>query len=173
MKEQTQPDDFKNMLDLLAVYTEAQNRLSTMETDASEHLLDFVDDVRGEYSQAQRALTESEAAIISIAGKHPEWFGDKRTIKTPYGQVSCRRTAKLEVPNEEATIILIQNSDLSDDEYLRQNVALNLEALERLEDAELKRLRIRRVTDESISVKAGKVDLGKAVKESPAEKQAA
>lgn len=173
MKDQQQPDDFKNMLDLLAVYTEAQSRLSTMETDASQHLLEFVDDVRGEYAEAQRALTESETAIVFIIQKHPEWFGDKRTIKTPYGQVSCRRSTKLDVPNEEATIILIQNSDLPDDEYLRQSVALNLEALERLEDADLKRLRVRRVKDESITVKAGKVDLGKAVKEAPAEQQAA
>jgi hypothetical protein len=98
-------------------------------------------------------------------------------VKTPFGSVSLRSTSKLEVANEEATILLIQREIERDEAafpddaipvkaYLRERIELNLEALEKLSDAELKRFRIVRVTDERCTVKPVKIDLGKAVKES-------
>lgn len=165
--------DYRNLLDLLAVYTEAHNRLAAMETAASEHLIDYVDDVRSDYARYQRKMAEAEASIRMIVDAHPEWFESQKSIKTPYGSVASRSTPRLDVPNPEASIILVQRSeDLDDAIYLRERVELNIEALETLDDAALKRLRIRRVKDESVSVKPARVDLGKAVK-AKAEKDAA
>jgi len=168
-------DQYKNLVDLLAVFAEASNRLEVLQSDIQGGLIEIVDEKRKEYAEAQAALSQAESAIELIATSHPEWFSEKRrSIKTPYGTVSFRRSTKLMVSNEEASIILIEQ--LCDNEaaaqLVRQEKALNLEALEKLTDAELKQYRIRRVTEDNCSVKPAKIDLGKAVKES-AEQEAA
>lgn len=168
-------DQYKNLVDLLAVYAECTNRLEILQSEIHSGLIEIIDDKRKEYAETQAALSQAESAIEQIATSHPEWFSEKRrSIKTPYGTVSFRRSTKLDVANEEASIILIEQ--LCDEDaaaqLIRQEKALNLEALEKLSDAELKQYRIRRVTEDNCSVKAAKIDLGKAVKEA-AEKEAA
>jgi hypothetical protein len=109
-----------------------------------------------------------------LISAHPEWFQDKKSIKTPYGSVGFRSTTSLDVPNEEASIILIEQLCKDDEkaQYLRKETTLNREALELLSDAELRQFRIKRLKEESCTVKPLKLDLGKAVKEA-AEKEAA
>jgi hypothetical protein len=168
-------DEYKNLIDLLAVYAECTNRLESLQSEIQGSLLEIVDDKRKDYAECQAALSQAEAAIEAIATSHPEWFSEKRrSIKTPYGTVSFRKSTSLDVPNEEASIILIEQNLPQEQaaQYVRQEKALNLEALEKLTDAELKPFRIKRVTSDSFSVKAAKIDLGKAVKEA-AEKEAA
>ena len=48
--------------------------------------------------------------------------------------------------------------------FLRQRTYLSLEALEALDDGELRQLKVARVTTEKITISAAKVDLGKALK---------
>jgi len=164
------------MVNLLAVYSDASNRLTELESSANAALLTIVDEHKTEYAQLQKALTDAESALELIALAHTEWFGENRkSIKTPYGAVKFRRGAKLVVKNEEATVLLIQregerNPEFND--YLRKVETLNIEALERCDDATLKKLRIERVVEDSFSVVPAKVDMGKAVKEA-AEKEAA
>lgn len=159
-------DDFKNMVDLLAVYSEAANRMSVLQSEINGELLELVDGKKSEYSQLQKALTESETALELLARKHPEWFAEKKSIKTPYGEVKFHSSSKLKVKNEELSIYLIEEMVAADTTiYIREEKHLNLEALEKLDDDVLMRMKIERVRDDSFSVKEAKLDLGKAVKE--------
>lgn len=165
--------DYKNLIDLLSVFSEAKRRLAELENDAQSEFTQIVDDMRSDYSTAQLAVTQSEAAIQALFAKHPEWVTDKRTVKTPYGTVSARRTSKLSVANEEATILLIERrGGEAEEKFVKTEKKLDLEALEKLSDDELKAFRIVRVQEESLTIKEAKIDLGKAVK-AAAEKEAA
>jgi hypothetical protein len=177
-KSEPTKEDFANLVDLLAVYSDASNRLAELEASANGALLSIVDEHKAEYAQLQKALTDAESALEVIALAHTEWFGENRkSIKTPYGTVKFRRGAKLMVKNEEATVLLIQregehNPEFKAEDYLRKVETLNIEALERCDDATLKKFRVERVSEDSFSVVPARVDMGKAVKEA-AEKEAA
>jgi hypothetical protein len=179
-----QTEDFQNLVNLLAVFTEASNRLAQLQTDANNQLLDALDEIKVDYAKLQETVTQAEAAMELIALKHPEWFAVKRSIKTPYGTVSLRKATRLDVPNEEATIILIKHlaekrardqaqaiagapvEPFDASTFIRTKEELDLEALEKLDDATLAQLRIKRVQDDKFSVKPATLDLGKAVTES-------
>lgn len=168
MKEQ--PDDYKNLIDLLAVFTEAKQRLAALEGEAQSEFMEIVDAHRSEYAELQKKIGEADAALETIARNHPEWFTEKRHVKTPYGTVKVKRTSKLDVTNEEASILRIEHAGKGED-FVRTAKALNLEALEKLSDAELKSFGIVRINEESVTVAEAKIDFGKAVK--AAEKQEA
>src|ERR1051325_8611171 len=128
MSAKTEPtqEDFANLVNLLAVYSDASNRLSELATSANFALLGIVDKRRAEYAQLQKALTEAETALEVIALSHTEWFGeDRKSIKTPYGTVKFYRATRLVVMNEEATVLLIQreaehNPEFKAEDYLRK-----------------------------------------------------
>jgi hypothetical protein len=103
--------------------------------------------------------------------KHPDWFAKTKTLKTPYGTVASRTSTKLEIPSEEVTIALLEARGAEAEPYLRTRKFLSVESLETLDDLELARLKLRRVTSERITVTPAKLDLGKAVK-APEEKPA-
>lgn len=166
------------MVNLLAVYSEAANRLDELQASANGSLLELIDGAKEEYAKLQQTLTESESALEVIALRHPEWFSEKkRSVKTPYGTVKFHASSKLVVKNEEVTLLLLdkladENPEFKRADYVRSKEELNIEALEKLDDAVLKKLRIERVPTENFSVVAAKVDMGKAVKEA-AEKEGA
>jgi|SRR5581483_3189614 hypothetical protein len=168
--------DYKNMVDLLAVYSEATNRLEELQTQANRDFMECIDEHKPEYAMLQEKLNQAEAALEKLGLKHPEWFGKKKSIKTPYGAVKFHKATKLVVPNEEATLLLIEREGEKDEEfmatYTRKVVSLDLEALAKLDDEELARFRIKRVTEEKFSVEAASVDMGKAI-EVQAKKEAA
>ncbi len=176
--ELSKSEDFANVVNLLAVYSDASNRLTELETTANFGLLGIVDEHKAEYAQLQKALTDAESALELICLAHKEWFGaDRKSIKTPYGTVKFHSGTKLVVKNEEATVLLIQreaehNPEFKLDDYLRKVETPNLEALERLDDAALRKFRVERVREDKFSVVPAKVDMGKAVKEA-AERAAA
>lgn len=172
-------DDFKNMINLLSVYTAAHNALTGLEHNNNEQYLEIVDDKINDYAQLQKSLTEAETSLEIITRKHPEWFKTSQSIKTPYGTVQFRESTKLVVENPEVSILLIRHREESDarDEqkkpeekfkatnYVRTEEKLNLEALEGMTDVELAELRIKRIPSDNFSVKPAKIDMGKAVKE--------
>jgi hypothetical protein len=167
-----QAGDFTALVDLLSRYAKAKNCLQGLETTAQTEFLIVVDENKPEYARHQQIVTECEARIEVIARRHiapGDWFDKSRTVKTPFGSVSVRSTTSLAVANEELTIVLIeqrieQESELYPDEepsakLLRTRTELNLEALEKLDDTELARLRIQRVTDDKLTIKPSKIDL--------------
>jgi hypothetical protein len=172
---------FKNMVDLLSVFTEASNRLAELEAETNKQLIELLDDVREEYAKNQEALTKAETAMEAIALANKDWFKTKKSIKTPFGTVSFKSSTSLEVPNEEASLVRIQlaaeklfpgdeeTAQAARAEYIsrfvRTKATLNLEALEKLVDADLKAIGIKRVHSENFSAKPAVIDLGKAVKE--------
>lgn len=163
-------DPFKNMVDLMAVYSAAFNELSELETEANGLLLELIDDKRADYARVQKALTESEAALEMIAREHPEWFQDKRSVTTPYGTAKFTRSTKLKVDDEEVTIILIERLATEDKSFdasglIVPSKKLNLEALEKLDPLVLAKLRVEIERKDNFKVEEAKVNMGKAVKD--------
>ena len=179
-------DDFENLVALLGVYSEAGNRLAQMEAAVNEQWLEIVDDELKDYTDLQKSFTEAGAALEIIARRHPEWFLDGKTIKTPFGTAALKNNPpKLEAENPEATILMIQHAiekaeQLRDGgeqanalrKFLRVETTLNLEALSSLTDAELAKFRIVRTQADTFSVKAAKIDLGKAAVKATKNKEA-
>jgi hypothetical protein len=154
--------EYKALIDLLAVFSEASVRLSELQARADAALLETVDGERKEFAELSTALEETDKAIKDLATKHPEW-ADGRTIKTPYGTVRFTRTTKLKVPSPEATVALIRSKikDHDPTEFIRTREEPDLEALDRLDDSILAKVGIIRETTDSVSIKPAKVDLGK------------
>ena len=175
--------DFQELVKLLSVFTEASNRLGQLQVDANNQLMDVLDEILADYTQSQQAATEAEAAMEHIANRHPEWFSEKRSIKTPWGVVKFHRSNPLVVPNEEATIARLElmeerskKTGVAEEHFvasafIREKRELDLEALDRLDDATLAQLGLKRVQKDNFSVKPATLDLGKAVKESQQEPQ--
>jgi hypothetical protein len=162
----TTDQDYKNLVDCMAVYSEATARMAELEADLQQCWLDLVDARRKDYTTLQSTLTRAEEACRCASELHPEWFAKVKSIKTPYGTVAFRKSTKLEVPNEEVSIVLLEQLGQDGLPFIQTAKKLNLEALEKLSDEELKRLRITRYATENFKITAAKVDLGKAVKES-------
>lgn len=154
---------YRELVDHLALLTDASNQFAALDAGIQTEIAAVVDSVRDEYSILQSAISEHEGAIRLIALKHPEWFTAVKTLKTPYGTVGFRAATKLEVPNEELSIALIERRP-EGEIYLRSRKFLNIEALETLSDGDLKTLHIERVTADKLTVTPAKIDLGKAVK---------
>jgi hypothetical protein len=168
--------DFKNLVDLLAVFTEATNRLDVIATETNKELMDLLDEHRDDYAAAQKAASDAETALEAIALRHPEWFESKRSVTTPYGAVSFKASTKLEIPNEEATLARLElmaarNPEFKVANYVRTNVECDKETLAKLDDATLATLGIQRVPDDNFSVKPAKVKMGKALEAAAPEEQ--
>lgn len=159
--------EYKNLVDLLAVYSECSARLASLKGIADAALLETVDEHRADFAAAQGAMDAAEKAIREIVAAHPEWL-DGRTIATPYGKVRATKTTKLVVANPEATVALIRACSLREPlyhEFIRTVHEPNLETLAGLDDRELNRIGISRVISDSIKVIPAEVDMGKATKE--------
>ena len=161
--------DFKNLVDLLAVFSEASNQLAAIQAAANGSQLEIVDEHKADYARLQQALSDTEGALEVLARRNPQWFENKATLTTPYGIVKlAANPPALEVPNEELSLALLANEEVRTPgfkatPYVRVETHLNLDALKMLEDDVLAHLKIRRRQSTTFSVKAAKLDLGKAV----------
>lgn len=163
--------DYQNLVNLLAVLSEASNRLLALSADFNHQYLEVVDEHKSEYAVNQTAIGEAESAIKVIVARHPEWFEKKKTLSTPYGSVKSVSSTSLEIPSEAATLRLIHAAK-KDTEFIRTVEQLDKEALEKLDDKELAKFGIVRKESESVTVKPTAIDLGAAVKESEQAKAA-
>jgi hypothetical protein len=170
MEKNEETADFQNAVALLSVLTEASNRLAALENEANDDLLEILDDKLGDYAALQAKLNQAETALELLALRHPEWFAVKKSIKTPFGTMKFRSTPKLEVANEEVTLAKLELEEAKDKEktfraalYTRESKTLNIEALEKLDDATLLRLGIKRVKDEKFTALPAKLEMGKAI----------
>lgn len=179
MKNKPDPksEDFTNLVNLLSVFSEATHKLDEMQANLNGELMLVIDQYKADYAAMQKTLTEAETALEVIATRHPEWFTEKKGLKTPYGTVKFTRSNPLVVPNEELTIELIERDahglGLDPENLIREVKTLNLEVLETLTPEHLKAFRCKREAKENFSVVAAKVDLGKAVKEAAEKTEAA
>jgi hypothetical protein len=155
--------DYKNLIDLMAIFSEATARKDELENDLHQAWLDLVDARRKDYSKLQASLANAEEGIRFLAETNPQWFAKARSLKTPYGTVSFRKGSKLQVTNEEVSIVLLEQLGQEGLPFLKTEKHLVLEALEKLDEKELERLRIKRVETETFAIKTAKPDMGKAV----------
>jgi hypothetical protein len=174
--------EFAQFISLLSLVSRVTNDLSKIATTANEKLFEILEKEQSNFALLQSTLTEAEQELKQIALKHPEWFGTKKSITTPFGSVSTRPSSKL-VPmdSEDASIALIEreaeiNKEFKPEDFLHFKKSLNLEALEKKDDKELIRFRIKREKKENFSIKPAKVEVGKSVQQATseeAEKEAA
>ena len=184
----TQCQDFTDLVHLMSVFSEAAASISALESSANREFLRVIDARREEYATLQATMTEAETQMEIITRRHDEWFTEKkRSIKTPYGTVKFIRSNPIVVENQELSIVLIEQEidrqaavigqgvqpEFDATALLRRQTALDLEALERLPDAVLKKFRLRRESKDNFSVTPAKVDMGKAVKQAAPEEQPA
>lgn len=164
-----QSQDFQTLVNLLSDYTEATHFLTELEGVIGQQMKDVIDQHKTAYARMQKLLTTSERELEIIATRHPEWFTEKKGVKTPYGTVKFTRSTVLEIKNEELSLELIRRDahglTLDPENLIRTRDELDREALEDLSDEQLKAFKIRRIPKENFSVVAAKVDMGKAVKE--------
>ena len=163
MSNATEYAEFIELLELFSQSDLASDRIQT-ETDAA--VLQTVATRKAEFASTKAVRDEAEEKIKALARKHPEWL-DGKSIKTPFGVVQLRDSTSLDVPNPEATLLLIKASasmpgaQFTYEQLTRAVIEPNLEALEALSDEQLSKLGITRVKSQSVSVKRQKVDLGK------------
>lgn len=157
-------ETYRHLVEDLAALSDLTTQLQEMENDLQALWIEQIDRRREDYSILQSGIAEHAARVCAVAEANPEWFATVKTLKTPYGTVGFRSSTKLELSNEELTIALIERMGEAGEIYLRRRAFLNLEALETLEDAELKKLKIFRITTDKCTVTPAKIDLGKAVK---------
>lgn len=166
---ETKTTEFENFVNLLGIYTDAENRIKEIENEANKELLDALDERKDDYSKLQETLTKTEDALKAIASAHPEWFGEKRSLDTPFGGVKMKASTWLKPENEELAILLIKEEgdkrkDFNPELYLRQKTVLDLDALGKLDDATLLKFHITREHDDNFKVEPAKVKLGKVMK---------
>lgn len=169
--------DFERLVELQQLFAQSDTALDQVQVDADRALSATTDRAKQSYAAAKTLRDEAEAEIRTLVGRHPEWL-DGRTIRTPYGSIEFRKSSKLEVASDEATVALIDaiytrpGATHRPDQLVRTVREPNLEVLDTLSDDELKKVGIVRKSTESITVKRAKVELGKKGKAPRADSQA-
>ena len=156
------PDDFKAVVDLLAVLGEANRKLDAMEREIETLYVGHVTERREAYADLQKTVSETEAALEVIARRNPQWFEEKKNVSTPFGVVKFKASTELVAADEQDAIRRILKARRP--RLLRRNIELNRELLDELSDKELAGFGITRKPKENCTIETKVVDLGKAVK---------
>jgi uncharacterized protein YjiS (DUF1127 family) len=174
MSTHTKPStDYQLFLETFAVFTAATRDLAELDASIQKETDELIEGHKKEYLAATAAVKDAEDALKQWALLHPEWFNGKKSLTTPDGTLSKRVTKALDIENEALTTRLIlarfapelKLAELlgAAAEFLHVEIKPDREALEKLNDAELKDLGIKRSVSEAITPKPRKLDLGKAM----------
>jgi hypothetical protein len=159
--------DYQNVLDLIQIIAQSVAELADIQSQADQHLYEFFDHFgKNLYSDLQTSIADATAAAEAICRSHPEWFLDRKSLRTPFGTATLRATSSLDIANEELTIALLETAGKTDPEYLlavKITKTVDRAVLSALDDLELKSFRVKRVEGQSFSVKPAEVNLGKAI----------
>jgi hypothetical protein len=182
------PTRYNNLNELLAEYSQLSAQLAAIESDVNLQTLAAVKPLLPQHAETTARIAEIEGKLREIAVANPELFPeDKRTHTTPFGAIAFRKTTSLDFDDEEKVILKIkvacakelQRSErfnavprFTEEQLLRTRQEPNLEALEKLDDAELTGFGIARKTEEKFTVKPLEVKADKLAKKSKAEANA-
>jgi len=90
------PDDYKNLIDLLAVFTEGRQLLASLESTPNEFTETSTPTVR-QYSRLQCTISDAEAASTPSPAQ-PEWFTEKRHVQNALRHVRSRARPSSRLP---------------------------------------------------------------------------
>ena len=68
----TESPAFNEMVNLLAVFSDASSRLEEIQATANSELLVLIDEHKSEYAKLQEICTRTETTLESICKSHPE-----------------------------------------------------------------------------------------------------
>lgn len=156
-------NDYSDLVNLFDVYTTAENDIRALEAELNASHLGNVRLHIDRYKTLATTLGETKAAIEVIAARNPQWFAERQTLESPFGEVKRTSSTSLVIADEAVTIALIEHAGRGAD-FLRKETRVNREALEALSDEQLAKYGVARKTEHNYKVAAAKVDLGKAVK---------
>lgn len=63
MKTEIHNDDYRDLIDTLALFAEAENRLATIQAEVDQVLIDAIDERRKAFAELQEAKAKAEAAL--------------------------------------------------------------------------------------------------------------
>lgn len=161
--------DFARLAELQQKFNDADTKLAALEVTMNEKAQGAAHPFGPDYVVLHESKAALESDIKELFNRHPEWRGDGKSVKTPFGEVAQRTVTELEVPNAAMTVALIEAQGKTDpafkaEDFLRIEKSPNVEALEGLGDDALAKLGVRRVKREQVTVKAAKVSVAKTVK---------
>ena len=159
-------EDYKRLLDLQTMHAEAVNELAELQNKADDELHSILAEHKDTFADVTVTIRDTEAAMESIALLHPDWFGDAKSVKTPFGVIKFHASSELEIPNEELAVArlsdAIRRGEVTAD-ALALVTRIKVELLEGFSDGQLAALGVIRVRKNNFSAKPAKVSLGKAI----------
>ena len=175
------PVDYNNMNELLAEYSQLAARLATIEASVNSSQIAAAKPMLPDHANTKARLGEIEAKLRDIASKNPDLFpDDKRSHNTPFGSIAFRRSTFLDVDDDTEKVVLkiklacqkeAQRAAranmpplFTEETLLRKHEEPDLEALEKLSDADLRMFGIERKESEKFSVKPLEVKTDKLLK---------
>jgi hypothetical protein len=180
------PHSYNQLNQLLADHSRLSAELAGIESDANLRTLRAVTPLLPTHAETKAAIGEIEGKVRAIAVANPELFPeDKKTHTTPFGAISFRTTSFLEIEDEEKAMLKIKLACeremlratragtpplFTEDTLLRTKQECNLEALEKLDDAQLALFGIARKSEEKFSLKPLEVKADKLSKKATKEK---
>ncbi|MBX3736709.1 MAG: hypothetical protein KF715_08475 [Candidatus Didemnitutus sp.] len=105
-----QKDDFASLVNLLDRLTHAEVQLAKLQQVLDAQHLETVRGHMPAYKEFQTIIGECQAAISVIAQRNPQWFEEKKTVVTPYGELKQTSSKSLEVADPAITITLIKGA---------------------------------------------------------------
>ncbi len=163
------PTKYNSLNELLAEFSELTAELSAIEAEVNKSQITAARPLLPQHANTKARIAEIEARLREIAIANPELFpDDKRTHNTPFGAISFRKSTSLDFDDEEKVILKIKVACVkemrraslagtppafTEETLLRSRQEPNLEALEKLDDAQLAVFGITREETEKFSVK--------------------
>jgi hypothetical protein len=147
------PKEYNRINELLSEFSSLNAALEAAEAEIKTVQLAAARELLPKHAAAKVALSNLEGTLRTISDEHYEELfpSEKRTHKTPFGELQYRKSSSLEIEDEEKTILKIKvrateeearRSEggiplFAEEQLIRTREELNLEALGELDDATL------------------------------------
>ena len=163
--------ELKRLHELCGYHAASSKELSLIHARLEREWLALIGRHKDEILALEHALKTTLASLEELARQHPEWFGEKRQLKTPVGVIKFTATSSLSIPDPYRTIDkLFKRADrvagFDATLYMTTDTKLDKEVLEKLPKEVLERIGVVVVEGDSFSFKPLIVDLKRALADS-------